>query len=181
MAEHYQLKCRECGKLWGNPPRSFARSACRPRSHIRSDAIRPIFTRKNIEAGPNNLWRYRALCPSAKATKATLPTGFTPLVQARRLGKKMGASNLYMKNDAVCIPTLWFKDRVVAVALAEARRSGFQVVVLLDRESGERGRGAGRARRLKLIFVPADLEPAKILSTQVYGAKLVRIAATTTR
>ena len=26
------------------------------------------------------------------------------------------------------------------------------------------------------IFIPADLEPAKILGTQVFGAKLVRIA-----
>jgi len=30
------------------------------------------------------------------------------------------------------------------------------------------------------IFIPSDLEPAKILGTQVFGAELVRINAATT-
>jgi len=43
-------------------------------------------------------------------------------VEARHLGEQLGVRNLYIKNDAVCFPTLSFKDRVVAVALAAARR-----------------------------------------------------------
>ena len=54
MAEHYQLKCRECGKLWGNQPRSFCDECLSPLEVVYDlDAIRPIFTRKNIEAGPH--------------------------------------------------------------------------------------------------------------------------------
>src|SRR3981189_3779521 len=88
------------------------------------DSARGRFTRKNIEAGPTNLWRYNALLPLPEGFQSTLPTGFTPLVEAHHLGKLLGARNLYVKNDAVCFPTLSFKDRVVAVALAAARRLG---------------------------------------------------------
>ncbi len=93
MAEHYQLKCRECGKLWGNQARSFCDECLSPLEVVYDlDAIRPIFTRKNIEAGPTNLWRYSALLPLPEGYQGTIPAGFTPLVQARRLGKKLGAS-----------------------------------------------------------------------------------------
>ena len=64
MAEHYQLKCRECGKFWGNQARSFCDECLSPLEVVYDlEAIRPLFTRKNIEAGPTNLWRYSALLP----------------------------------------------------------------------------------------------------------------------
>src|SRR5579864_7707312 len=179
MAEHYQLKCRECGKLWGNQARSFCDECLSPLEVVYDlDAIRPIFTRKNIEAGPTNLWRYSALLPLPEDYQGTIPAGFTPLVQARRLGKQLGTTNLYLKNDAVCFPTLSFKDRVVATALAAARRFGFQVVSCSSTGNLANAVAAQAARQGfdAWIFIPADLEPAKILGTQIFGARLVRIA-----
>ena len=86
-------------------------------------------------------------------------------------------SNLYIKNDAVCLPTLSFKDRVVSVALANAQAFGFDTVGCSS--TGNLANAvAAQAARLGLktyILVPADLEPAKILNTQVYGATLVRV------
>ncbi len=74
MAEHYQLKCRECGKLWGNQARSFCDECLSPLEVVYDlEAIRPLFTRKNIEAGPTNLWRYSALLPSRRIIKAPCP------------------------------------------------------------------------------------------------------------
>src|ERR1700730_4182664 len=103
MAEHHQLKCRECGKLWGNEARSFCDECLSPLEVIYDmDAVRGLFTHKNIEAGPANLWLYSAFLPHQEGYQGTLPTGLTPLVQSRRLGKKLGAGNLYVKNDAVC-------------------------------------------------------------------------------
>ena len=81
MAEHYQLKCRECGKFWGNQARSFCDECLSPLEVVYDlDAIRPIFTRKNIEAGPTNLWRYSALLPLPEGYQGTIPAG-TRLVQ----------------------------------------------------------------------------------------------------
>src|SRR5450631_2355015 len=179
MAEHYQLKCRECGKFWGNQARSFCDECLSPLEVVYDlDAIRPIFTKKNIEAGPTNLWRYSALLPLPDGYQGTNPTGFTPLVQARRLGKQLGASKLYVKNDAVCFPTLSFKDRVVSTALAAARRFGFQVVSCSSTGNLANAVAAQAAREGfdAWIFIPSDLEPAKVTGTQVFGAKLVRIA-----
>src|SRR5437879_8651778 len=179
MAEHFQLKCRECGKLWGNEPRSFCDECLSPLEVFYDmEAARGRFTRKNIEAGPTNLWRYNALLPLPEGFQSTLPTGFTPLVEAHHLGKQLGARNLYVKNDAICFPTLSFKDRVVAVALAAARRFGFKVVSCSSTGNLANAVAAQAAREGfdAWIFIPADLEPAKILGTQVFGARLVRIA-----
>jgi threonine synthase len=88
------------------------------------------------------------------------------------------AQNLYIKNDAVCLPTLSFKDRVVSVALAQAKTFGFDTVACSS--TGNLANAvAAHAARLGLkawIFIPSDLEPAKIIGTQVFGANVVRIA-----
>jgi threonine synthase len=83
-----------------------------------------------------------------------------------------------VKNDAVCFPTLSFKDRVVAVALSAARQFGFDVVSCSSTGNLANAVAAQAARRgfEAWIFVPADIEPAKILATQIYGARLVRIS-----
>src|SRR5467141_2583628 len=179
MAEHYQLKCRECGRLWGNEPRSFCDECLSPLEvSYDMDAARGRFTRKNIEAGPTNLWRYNALLPLPEGFQSTLPTGFTPLVEAHHLGKQLGARHLYVKNDAVCFPSLSFKDRVVAVALAAARRFGFNVVSCSSTGNLANAVAAQAVRQgfEACVFIPADLEPAKVIATQVYGARVVRIA-----
>src|SRR5439155_13219341 len=86
------------------------------------------FTREKIAQAPPNMWRYSALLPLPENYQAALPVGFTPLIKASGLAHELGAKNLYVKNDAVCLPTLSFKDRVVAVAVANARGFGFDTV-----------------------------------------------------
>ena len=174
----YQLKCNECGKLFGNQPLSACDDCLAPLELTYDlEAARPHFTRANISAGPISIWRYAALLPVPEEFRPDLPVGFTPTVHARNLGKRIGAQNLYLKNDSVCFPTLSFKDRVVAVALANAQRFGFTTVGCSS--TGNLANAvAAQAARLGLkatILVPADLEPAKILATQVYGARLIRI------
>src|ERR1700730_11153471 len=102
----------------------------------------------------------------------------TPLVSAARLGAQIGSRRLYIKNDAVNFPTLSFKDRVVAVALANAKAFGFQTVSCSSTGNLANAVAAQAARQGldAWIFIPADLEPAKILGTQIFGARLVRIA-----
>ena len=123
------------------------------------------------------MWRYQALLPVKDSYVPQTPSGLTPLVKAPRLGAQFGAKNLHIKNDAVCMPTLSFKDRVVAVALANAQDFGFDTVGCSS--TGNLANAvAAHAARLGLktyILVPSDLEPAKILNTQVYGATLVRV------
>ncbi|MEO7030271.1 MAG: threonine synthase [Acidobacteriaceae bacterium] len=174
----YELGCNECGRSFGNRPLSACDECCAPLEvKYDLDAIRGRFTRESIAAGPMNIWRYKQLLPIPEGFEPDLPVGFTPLLRAKSLGKRIGATNLYVKNDAVCFPTLSFKDRVVAVALANAQAFGFTTVGCSS--TGNLANSvAAQAARLGLkacILVPADLEAAKILNTQVYGARLVRI------
>jgi threonine synthase len=147
------------------------------------DALKATVSRERISQRAPNMWRYSDLLPLPQGYKPRLPVGFTPLFQAPRLAEQLSgtaaaAENLYIKNDAVCLPTLSFKDRVVAVALANAREFGFDTVSCSSTGNLANAVAAHAAREgLKAwIFIPADLEPAKILGTNVFGAKVVRIA-----
>jgi threonine synthase len=178
MTDTYELQCRECGKKWGNQPQSICFECFSPLEVVHDlDALRDRFTIDSITSGPPNIWRYSAALPLPENYQPTLPVGFTPLIDAPRLGKEIGLGNLYLKNDSACFPTLSFKDRVVATAVAQARRFGFEVIACSS--TGNLANAvAAQATRSGLkacVFIPADLEPAKILNTQVFGAKLVRI------
>src|SRR5271165_3392233 len=190
---HYELRCRECGRSWGNQPRSICDECFSPLEitydydAIRASIAQGAFSREQISQRPPNMWRYSELLPLPAGFEPRLPVGFTPLFQAPRLAARLAgnkgdsnaaAQNLYIKNDAVCLPTLSFKDRVVAVALAQAVAFGFDTVACSS--TGNLANAvAAHAARLGLkawIFIPSDLEPAKILGTQVFGANVVRIA-----
>jgi threonine synthase len=175
----YELRCRECGKAWGNQPRSICEECFSP-LEVSYDyqAARGRFTREQIAQGPPSMWRYSALLPLPENYQPNVPAGFTPLLNAPQLARQWGVKNLYLKNDAVCLPTLSFKDRVVAVAVANARSFGFDTVACSSTGNLANAVAAQAARNglHAWIFIPADLEPAKVLNTQVYGAKLVRIA-----
>jgi len=174
----YELRCGECGKSYGNRPLSACPDCLAPLEvQYDLESVRGRFTRETVAKGPANIWRYKELLPIPEGYLPDLPVGFTPLVRARGLGKRIGATNLYVKNDAVCFPTLSFKDRVVSVALANAQAFGFTTVGCSS--TGNLANSvAAQAARLGIracILVPSDLEAAKILNTQVYGARLVRI------
>jgi len=176
---HYELRCRECGRSWGNQARSICDDCFSPLEVFYDyDAVRGQLTRELISRRAPNLWRYAELLPLPPDFQPSLPVGFTPLLPAPRLADAWGAKRVFLKNDAVCLPTLSFKDRVVAVALAQARSLGFDTVACSSTGNLANAVAAQAVRNgLKAwIFIPADLEPAKILGTQVFGATLVRIA-----
>jgi threonine synthase len=175
----YELRCRECHTPWGNQPVSFCEKCLAPLEVVYDlAAIKKEINRDEIARRAANLWRYKELLPLPEEYDASLPVGFTPLVKAPTLGETFHSRSLYIKNDSVCFPTLSFKDRVVAVALTQARNFGFEVVScsstgnLANAVAAQAARGGFNA----CIFIPADLEPAKILGTEVYGARIVRIA-----
>jgi threonine synthase len=176
---YYELRCRECHKSWGNQARSICEDCFSPLEVFYDyDALRGRLSREQISSRAPNLWRYAELLPLPQGFQPSLPVGFTPLLPAPRLANALGAKRLFLKNDAVCLPTLSFKDRVVAIALAQARSFGFDTVACSSTGNLANAVAAQAVRNgLKSwIFIPADLEPAKVLGTQVFGANLVRIA-----
>lgn len=127
-----------------------------------------------------SMWRYREWLPFEGTADLSKDTGFTPLVDAPRLAQRMGVAQVWVKNDAVTQPSLSFKDRVVATAINAAKAFGLTTVGCASTGNLANAVAAHAARAgLKAwIFIPEDLEPAKIAGTLIYGPKLVRIRGT---
>jgi len=178
MSDSYELRCKECGKLWGNSPRSFCEDCFSPLEvSFDYDAIKKRVRRDDLSSRNFNMWRYSEFLPVPENFQPPNAVGGTPLVAANHLAPKLGLKNLYIKNDAVCFPSLSFKDRVVATALVAARRFKLETVGCSSTGNLANAVAAQAAQQGfdACVFIPADLEPAKVLNTAVYGARIVRI------
>jgi len=178
MKEVYFLRCRECGKKYANTPQSFCEECFSPLEvSYDYEALGRTAKREALSHRAFNMWRYSELLPLPEGFTPAQSIGGTPLVRSRTLGGQWGVKNLYFKNDAVCFPTLSFKDRVVATALAAARRFGFKTVGCSSTGNLANAVAAQGAQQGfdTTVFIPADVEPAKILNTAVYGARIIRI------
>ena len=142
------------------------------------DALRRV-TREQIEAGPANIWRYAPLLPVGQdpATRVTLNPGCTPLVRADALATELGITGgLWVKDDSAN-PTHSFKDRVVSIALTAAKGLGFDrfACASTGNLANSVAAHAARAGVPSMVFIPADLEPGKVITTAVYGGDVVAI------
>jgi threonine synthase len=175
------LVCRVCGKAYDSQPINFCTDDFGPLEVCYDyDAIGAKLTRDAIERRQFNMWRYSELLPLDGPPIVGLHSGGTPLVRADRLAAELGVERLWIKNDAVSFPSLSFKDRVVAVALAKAKEFGFTIVGCastgnLANSVAAQAASAGLDAR---IFIPSDLEKAKILGTSVYGATVIGVTGT---
>src|SRR4051794_7069734 len=175
------LKCRLCGKLYPKEALNFCTEDFGPLEVTYDyDAVAATMSRQAIAARPHTMWRYRELLPIDGEPTVGLHVGGTPLIRADRLARVLGVSELYIKNDAVNHPSLSFKDRVVAVALSKAVELGFRTVgcASTGNLANSVAAQAAAAGLETYIFVPADLEPTKILGTSVYGANVIGVTGT---
>jgi threonine synthase len=178
MSDAYFLRCRECGKRFPNAPRSFCEECFAPLEvSYDYEQLRAKARKEALPGRAFNMWRYSELLPLPTGFTPSLAIGGTPLLKSRKLAAKWGLKNLFIKNDAVCFPSLSFKDRVVATALAAARNFGFTTVGCSSTGNLANAVAAQCAQQGidACVFIPADLEPAKILNTAVYGARIIRI------
>ena len=172
------LKCRECKKEYPEEPLYVCEECFGPLEVTYDyERIRRNFPLAQIVSGPNSMWRYRALLPINEGPTVGSHVGFTPLIHAKRLGKHLGLNRLYLKDDTVNRPSLSFKDRVVAVAITKAKEFGFKTVACastgnLANSLAAQATGAGLE---SVIFIPADLEEAKITGTLVYDSHVVAV------
>ncbi len=108
--------------------------------------------------------------------RVDLGAGFTPLRKADRLADRLGLERLWIKDDSVN-PSNSFKDRVVAIAATMARAFGFEAISCASTGNLANATAAAAAKigMPCYVFVPDDLERAKILATEAYGAKVVAV------
>src|SRR5688572_26327790 len=159
------LQCRECGQLYPAEPIHVCEMCFGPSEVAYDyDVIGNEISREEIAGGPTSLWRYKKLLPIEGSRIVDSQAGFTPLVRAENLGRELGLRNLYVKNDTVN-PTFSFKDRPVSIASTKALEFGFDTLSCASTGNlaGSVAAHAAKAGMQACIFVPADLEPSKIV------------------
>ncbi|MDA8196794.1 MAG: threonine synthase [Actinomycetota bacterium] len=177
MSNVMALVCKECGKSYEAKALHVCEFCFGPLEvRYDYDAIASKVSHESIAAGPNNMWRYRELLPVESTDYVSLGAGFTPLVRAERLASHLGLDELWIKNDTLN-PTGSFKDRVVSVALSKARELGLKVAACASTGNlaNSVAAHAAWANMESYVFVPANLERAKIITTAVYGGNVVAI------
>ncbi|RMG91365.1 MAG: threonine synthase [Zetaproteobacteria bacterium] len=172
------LKCRECGQEYPIEPNHVCEFCFGPLEIVYDyDQLEGVFTRELVESRPHTMWRYKELLPIDGDPTVGVQNGFTPLIRARNLERVLGVSELYIKNDSVCHPTLSFKDRVVSVALSKAVEFGFKTVACASTGNlaGSVAANAAAAGLESYVFIPHDLEQGKVLGAGIFGTKIVGI------
>ena len=178
MAKMKALICRECGKEYPTEALHVCELCFGPLEvKYNYDEIKEAMSRASVEAGPKSLWRYKELLPIEGGPTVGLHAGMTPLVHAKNLGSFLGLDELYIKNDCVNQPTLSFKDRVVAVALTRARELGYETAACASTGNlaNSVAAHAAQAGMQCYVFIPGDLEAAKVLGNLIYRPKVVEI------
>jgi threonine synthase len=171
------LRCRECGREYEVAP-IFTCEWCFGPLEVNYDydAIESAISREKIAAGPASIWRYADLLPVDRGHAVDLGAGFTPLVRADRLAAALGLGEVWVKNDTLN-PTNSFKDRVASVALSKALEFGFKTAACASTGNlaNSVAAHAARAGLRSFVFIPSNLERAKVVTTAVYGGNVIAI------
>jgi threonine synthase len=183
---NYHFKCILCGSEYD--PQS-TRYVC-PK-HGGNGILDTIFDYSQINSVTSprsisssrdfSIWRYAPLLPIGDPRKSAPPlqVGWTPLYSSTTLGKQLGLSRLYFKDDGRN-PTASFKDRASAVVVAKARELGVKIITTAS--TGNAGAAlAGLAAAVKMpavIFVPQTAPPAKIAQLLIFGARVILVKGT---
>ena len=149
----------------------------------------PLFARYDLEslartwprdalAGRQpTLWRYREVLPIAPGgTPVSLGEGYTPLVRAARLGRKLGMRSLYVKDESLN-PTNSFKARGMTAAVTRARDLGARTLAVPSAGNAANAlaayaAAAGLAAR---VFMPRDVKRPFIRECELYGADVTLV------
>jgi len=137
------------------------------------DALNP----DELKNRPANMWRYFEVMPVLdEANVITLGEGFTPIFKAERLGDKIGASAVYIKDESLN-PTASFKARGLSAAVSKAKELG---ITKLTMPSAGNAAGAMAAYAAKggmeaYVFMPKDAPEANQIEVSISGGDLTLI------
>jgi len=171
------LQCRECKKEY-DPTFKYICDECFGPLDVHYNF--PPITKDIFTNREQTYWRYFELLPIIdKSNIVSINAGMTPLVRAEKLGKKIGLSNLYIKNDSVN-PTFSFKDRPAGVAVSKAKEFGLESVgcASTGNLASATAAHAAKAGFPCYIFAPSDIEHAKIAQALSYGPHYIAVDGT---
>lgn len=170
------MRCRSCGKDASATGPQYCEWCFGPVEVVLSTELGDRDTvRDRIGGGPPSVARYEALLPRGLELWGGA-VGWTPLRDATALAAELGLGGVWLKDETVN-PTGSFKDRVVEVAVARARRQGLGVFACSSTGNLARATAGAAARRdlPSVILVPEGLPPAETRDLARRGAFVVAV------
>jgi threonine synthase len=171
------IECSRCGRQF-EPGRLYNLCECGGPLLVRYRLGPDTMPRGSMAARAKTLWRYReVLPPDARVSPVSLGEGFTPLLHAQRLGRELGLSRLYLKDEGVN-PTGSFKARGQTVAITMARELGARKVAIpsAGNAGGAMAAYAAAAGLEALVFMPEGTPVMNRLECAILGAEVKLIA-----
>ncbi|PWU06465.1 MAG: threonine synthase [Terriglobia bacterium] len=140
------------------------------------DYIRSRWRRREVHNGPPSMWRYAPVLPPVDESIITLGEGWTPLLHTVRLGARLGAENLWVKDEGLN-PTGSFKARGLACAISMCRELGIGKVAIpsAGNAAGALAAYAAAAGIEAYIFLPRDVPESNYLESKAYGAHVTLV------
>jgi threonine synthase len=138
---------------------------------------RTAVVKSSLAAQVPSLWRYREFLPLQNDVNlVSLGEGYTPLVEAKKLGGELGLRRLWIKDEARN-PTGSFKDRGLSLAISRAKELGVKKAAIpsAGNAGGSFAAYAARAGIEAHVFMPRDTPMANQIEVDQYGAKLTLI------
>jgi threonine synthase len=138
--------------------------------------LRHRWLRREVAGGPANMWRYAPVLPAAEASVVTLGEGWTPLVRTKRLGARIGAEQLWVKDEGLN-PTASFKARGLACAVSMCVELGIGKVAIPSAGNAASAMAAyAAAAGIEAhIFMPRDVPQSNYLECKGYGAHVTLV------
>src|ERR1041385_8057497 len=93
------------------------------------DTIRFRWRRREVKNGPSTMWRYAPVLPPSDLNIISLGEGWTPLLRTKKLGSRIGAENLWVKDEGLN-PTGSFKARGLSCAVSMCAELGIRKVAI---------------------------------------------------
>ena len=142
------------------------------------DALKKVLTKEYFANNRNySMWRYAPIMGIQEDhINEMLRIGWTPLYEARNLGKHLGLKKLYVKDDGLN-PSGSSKDRASGVAVLKAIEAGATTIACSSTGNAASSCACQAAHMgLKtVIFVPKRAPIGKVTQISLYGATLVKV------
>jgi len=170
------LECALCGLKHEAHRLHNLCTACGKPLLVRYDLERAriTLTKDSLASRRPDLWRYREVLPVEDDRNiVSLGEGWTPLVHAPRLGKRVGIHELYIKDESQN-PTQSFKARGMAAAVSMAKELGATKLAVpsAGNAAGALAAYAARAGLKSYIFMPRDTPRANVVECEQTGARV---------
>jgi len=178
MGQPSELACSRCHKKY-NPNQALNLCECGGPLLVHYDfaSVKSSWRKEQLQATSSpSMWRYAPVLPADANEAVTLQEGWTPLIPTAKLGRELGATDLWVKDEGRN-PTDSFKARGLSCAVTMAKKLGLHKLAIPSAGNAASALAAyGAAAGMEShIFMPKDVPQANFIECKAFGANVTLV------